>query len=121
MKDLEKSSPEQNKKIAMPDGQSDLDEINVRDFDDCSDSDSVNYRRALATQNRDIIVLTNENKQLKEENEKMKKDLAIVDWYLEVFEKGIDSKEIMQNYMEAREKLESLNTAFVDHRKSAEH
>ena len=46
----------------MPDGESDLDEVNVRDFDDVSDSDSVNYRQALATQNRDIIVLTNENK-----------------------------------------------------------
>ena len=105
----------------MPDGQPDLDEINVRDFDDVSDSDSVNYRRALAIQNRDIIVLTNENKQLKEDNEKMKKEIAIVDWYLEVFEKGVDSKEIMRNYMETRERLDSLNTAFVDYRRSAEH
>ena len=105
----------------MPDGQPDLDEINVRDFDDVSDSDSVNYRRALAIQNRDIIVLTNENKQLKEDNEKMKKEIAIVDWYLEVFEKGVDSKEIMRNYKEACERLDSLNTAFVDYRRSAEH
>ena len=50
----------------------------------------------------------------------MKSDLELVDWYLEVFEGGIDSKDIMQNYMETRAKLNSLNSAFVDFRKSAE-
>ena len=41
----------------MPDEQQDLEEVNVRDFDDASDSDSVNYRRALAQQNQEIITL----------------------------------------------------------------
>ena len=41
----------------MANGQPDLEEVNVRDFDDASDSDSVNYRRALAQQNREIITL----------------------------------------------------------------
>ena len=51
----------------------------------------------------------------------MKSDLELVDWYLEVFEGGIDSKDIMQNYMETRARLNSLNSAFVDFRKSAEY
>ena len=57
IKDLQKTSKNETKKIAMSDGQPDLDEVNVRDFDDASDSDSVNYRRALAQQNTEIITL----------------------------------------------------------------
>ena len=86
-----------------------------------SDSDSVNYRRALAQQNKEIVELTDQNKQLQTENEQMRADLALVDWYLDVFEKGVDSKEIMQNYVEARDRLESVNTAFAESRRSAEH
>ena len=44
----------------------------------------------------------------------MRADLELVDWYLDVFEKGVDSKEIMQNFVEARDRLESVNTAFVE-------
>ena len=58
---------------------------------------------------------------LQKENDQMKSDLELVDWYLNVFEGGIDSKDIMQNYIETRDKLDSLNKAFVDYRKSAEH
>ena len=41
----------------MLDEQQDLDEVNVKNFDDASDSDSVNYRRALAQQNKEIVTL----------------------------------------------------------------
>ena len=46
--DVQKPKPERKRKYAMPDGQSDAEEVDVRDYESCSDSDSVNYRRALA-------------------------------------------------------------------------
>ena len=119
--DVQKPKLEPKRKYTMPDDQSEAEEVDVRDYESCSDSDSINYRRALAQQNKEIVVLTNRNQELQRDNERMKSDLELVDWYLEVFEGGIDSKDIMQNYMETRARLNSLNSAFVDFRKSAEY
>ena len=40
----------------MPDVQSEIEEF-LGDFDDASDSDSINYREALAKQKKEIISL----------------------------------------------------------------
>ena len=50
--DLQKPSKNKTIEIVMPDELLDLDDIDV-----ASDSDTVNYKRALAQQNKEIIIL----------------------------------------------------------------
>ena len=46
--DVQKPKLEPKRKYTMPDDQSEAEEVDVRDYESCSDSDSINYRRALA-------------------------------------------------------------------------
>ena len=54
-------------------------------------SDSVNYKTNLAEQNKEIVTLNICNRELKSTNERMQCDLEVVDWYIEILEKGIKS------------------------------
>ena len=63
--DLQKPSEGDPKKIVIYDEWSDSDEIDVKDLEDVSDSDNVNYRRALVKQHKKIIRLKGQIKELK--------------------------------------------------------
>ena len=50
----------------------------------------------MAKQNEEMVKLKNRNKLLEAEAEQTQYDLKLVDWYIEVFEKGINSQDIMR-------------------------
>ena len=49
----------------------------------------------------------------------MQCDLDVVDWYVEILEKGIKSQDIMQNYVEAQSTIKKLNKEFIDYRETS--
>ena len=65
------------------------------------------------------MTLSVRNKELETTCERMQCDLDVVDWYVEILEKGIKSQDIMQNYVEAQSTIKKLNKEFIDYRETS--
>ena len=54
--------------------------------------------------------LSKENIVLKQKNTAMKNEISIVNWYLDVMEEGIDSKQVMQEYAMLKKTHKAMET-----------
>ena len=54
--------------------------------------------------------LSKENLVLKQKNTAMKNEISIVNWYLDVMEEGIDSKQVMQEYAMLKKTHKAMET-----------
>ena len=47
-------------------------------------------------------------------------DMQLIDFYIEVFEGGVNSQDIMRSYVEAKATIKKLTAEFVDYREKSE-
>ena len=52
--------------------------------------------------------LKKQNQMLKEQVEQLNEELSIVTWYIQMFENGVNTKNLMKEIMEAKAEIKSL-------------